>query len=472
MVRAQSQRERGASTAEYAGLVVLAALILGVVVPLVSGNLRDHLAYTLCTIFTGGRPGACEAPEAKRYKPGGCTLASSTNTYGGQVDVAFFQVGKDLTFMRTTTVDNNGKKTVTVTAVDNTSAGVGTGIGAGGHWKGANAGADATAAANLKLGIGDAWTFTGENPEQKANAFIGDIREKAALNAAGRTTIGFVPAHLYDAVAGPDIRDPDVKRFEFSVNGSGSIAAGLGLGPKDKKSAKPASAKPTSWKKRFAEKYDKRGSNGLTPNFNGYVTVDGSEKGVIEVGKNGETSATIMLSGTGAAGENHVLGGNRGTRGYTGSVKVIKDRYGRITSLDLTRMTYKGGTAQTVTTHVPITDNAGQEAVRNYLFSDLMTKEGQTALNLTWDDLAPTDPPGPDATPLEKLLYAKGRTTKQDYTYDSSQNDFGLNVKAGLKLGLGVSAGGANQRLTGAQYLGAPGADGVRRYQNYRECHQ
>lgn len=95
-------------------------------------------------------------------------MSLSTNTYGGSVDIAFFQIGKDVTFMRTTTVDNNGNKTVTITAVDNNSIGVGTGIGAGGHGGGAfNAGADAEVSADLKVGIGDSWKFTGPDAREE-----------------------------------------------------------------------------------------------------------------------------------------------------------------------------------------------------------------------------------------------------------------------------------------------------------------
>jgi len=452
--------------AEYAGLVVLAALVLGALVPVVVAPVRDYLDYTICKIFAGGDAAQCESPADKKFKPSSCMLGLSTNTYGGQVDIAFFQIGKDLTFMRTTTVDNNGNKTVTVTAVDGQSVGVGTGIGVGVHGGGVNLGADAEVNANLKIGIGDAWQFTGPDAEKQADNMIGDIREQATIDSVKHTgPLGWLAGEAYDAVAGPDIRDSDIDRYEVSVNAGGSVSAGLGLGPGNPKGKHAKNRQDPNAK-------DKRGDNGITPNASAGVAVDGTEKAVVEHNKKtGDTSTTLILSGGANANENHIWDGNRWVRNYGGMVKVTKNKDGQITALDLTRNTADGGKATWTTTHLPLTNDQDRQAVSDYLLSDAATKEGQTALNLTWDDLAPTDPPGPDANPLEKLLYEKGQTTRQNYTYDSSQKDYGATVKLGLKLGANLSIGSTDQKLTDAQYLGAPGADGKREYKNYKECH-
>ena len=477
MFRRRPGDDRGATTMEYAGVIVLAALILGVIVPVLVPPIKGHVEYALCQILHAGDASQCESPEDKNYKPKQCMLARSTNTYGASVDVLFFKVGKDLTFMRTTTVDNNGNKKVVVTAVDNTSLGVGTGIGVGVHGgKAFNIGADATIGADVKVGIGDSWTFTGKDPEGQADHFIGDIRETAAIKAVEHSGIGgWLAGHAYDAVAGPDdLPDPDIKRTEFSLNVNGGVSAGLGIGPPNKKGGKqPTQSKPKSRKQKFEDKHDKRGDNqGYSSNASGSLTVDGSEKGVIEQHKDGSSAVTLMLSGKGTGTESHVVGGHSGSLGSTGSIKVSKDKNGTITGMDLTHATIVGGKTTWTTTHLPLTNDKDRQTVANYLVSDLGTKMGQTTLNLTWDDMAPTNPPGPDANPLQKLLYEKGQTTKQDYSYDASAQSYGLDVKLGVKLGLGVNASSENQKLTSAQYLGAPGPDGIRRYRNYKECHE
>lgn len=461
---ARESRDRGASFAEYAGLIVLAALILGVMVPVFTPSIKDNVEYALCKIFHPGDPASCESPQDKKYKPDQCTTGISTNTYGGSVDIAIFSIGKDLSFIRTTSVDNNGNKTVTLTAVDSHSLGVGTGVGVGVNAGNAfNFGADASVNADLKVGIGDSWTFTGKDAEKDADGFVGDMKEQATIDSVKEDggLLGWAGGNIYDAVAGPDIPDSDITRTEFSVNAGGSATAGFGLGP---------SKKGDDGKK--AKGKDTRGDSGVSPNVKAGISVDGSEKGVIEHNKKtGETSATLILTGGASASENHGVGGNRATKEYSGRLKVTKDKDGNITSVDLTRVETSGDKSQWVTTHLPLNNDADRAAVRDYLLSDGGTQLGQSTLNLTWDDLAPTDPPGPDANPLQKLLYEKGQTTKQDFSYDSSQNDYGANVKLGLKLGANVSIGSTDQKLTDAQYLGAPGPDGKRHYVDYKECH-
>lgn len=486
----RESRDRGAGLAEYAGLIVLAALILGVLVPVIAPPVKDNVAYALCKILAGGDASKCTSPQDKKYKPNSCQLATSTDTYGGKVTVAFFEVGKDLTFVRTTTVDNNGNKKVTITAVDNTSLGVTTGIGAGGHAGPFNAGANASVGANLKVGIGDSWTFTGKKneAEDKANHFIGDVREAAGIKAVEHSGIaGWALGHAYDTVAGPDdLPDPTTSRTEFSLNGTGSVSAGLGLGLPSKKGKSngeeeppPTQSKPKSRRQKFNEKYDKRQSNratpsgsnpsGFSPSVSGSVSVNAGAKGIIEHNSDGSSAVTLQLSGKLSGSESHVVGSNNGSLGTTGAVKVTKDKNGTVTGLDLTRSTIVGGKATTTTTHLTLDNDQERQAVANNLIG---AGGSGTALNLTWDDLAPTNPPGPDANPLQKLLYDKGQTTRQTYSYNSSDQQYGLSVKYGVALGIQGGVTSEGQKLTGAQYLGAPGADGVRRYQNYKECHE
>lgn len=62
MSLARSRRDGGASTAEYAGLIVPAALVLGVLIPVVAAPLRDQLRVVLCKIRNPGGAGKCAAP--------------------------------------------------------------------------------------------------------------------------------------------------------------------------------------------------------------------------------------------------------------------------------------------------------------------------------------------------------------------------------------------------------------------------
>lgn len=486
MFLARDRREVGASTAEYAGLIVLAALILGVLVPVVSTPLRDQLRVALCKILNPGNTGKCAAPAMPQYKPNSCTLSTSTENYDGTLDVEIVEVGKGLSFVRTTTVKNNGDKEVTVTAVDNTKAGVNAGIGAGAHWgKVANAGGSGSVAAGLKLGIGDSWTFTGKKNEavNKANRYISDIKKRAVVHAAVGT--GNPLAYGADKLLGTDIRKPDIRRYELSVNGSGTVSGGLGLGinGKSSKAPKPPNNKPKSWRKRFNEKHDKRApwNGSYSGSLGGSVSIDGSAKAIVERysiknpdNPNG-TAVTFQVSGNASANGSYFIGGKKWNGSITGSIKATKDKNGRLISLDLTRTTASAGnsagTAQTTTTHVPIANDADRQAVSSLLGD---TGNGQVGLNLNWDDFSPATPPGADASPFKKLIYQKGQVTRQNYTYDPRQNSYSGGFKAGPEAtgAIDFTHGKDNRKLTGAQYLGAPGADGFRHYQNYEECNK
>lgn len=486
MFLARDRREAGASTAEYAGLIVLAALILGVLVPVVATPLRDQLSAALCKIFHPGAAGKCAAPATRQYKPDRCTLSTSTENYDGTLDVEIVEVGKGLSFVRTTTVKNNGDKEVTVTAVDNTKAGVNAGIGVGEHGgKALNAGGDASAAANLKLGIGDSWTFTGKGNEavNKANSYISDIRKRAVVHSAVGS--GNPLAYGADKLLGTDIRNPDIRRYELSVNGSGTVSAGLGLGinGKSSKAPKPPSNQPKSWRKRFNEKHDKRApyTENYNGNLGGSVSVDASAKAIVErySSKNPDnpngSAVTFEVGGNASAKGSYIIGGKKWNGSITGSIKATKDKNGRLISLDLTRTTASAGNsvgkAQTTTTHVPIENDADRRAVASLLGD---TASGQVGLNLNWDDFSPATPPGADASPFKKLIYQKGQVTRQDYTYNPQQSSYGGGFKAGPEAtgALDFTHSKDDRKLTGSQYLGAPGADGFRHFQNYAECNK
>jgi hypothetical protein len=84
--------------------------------------------------------------------------------------------------------------------------------------------------------------------------------------------------------------------------------------------------------------------------------------------------------------------------------------------------------------------------------------------------MAPTKDPGPDADPLSRLLYEKGRTSKVNYEYDQQDPSYGANVKLGLKVGVGVNISNSSRKVKDAQYLGAPNQGGTRDYKKYQEC--
>ncbi|MEU8122744.1 hypothetical protein AB0C21_28875 [Spirillospora sp. NPDC049024] len=466
----ERRSDTGASAKEYAALIMVGALVMGILFAVVSpGTFGADVEYALCKLFSAD-DSQCESRNDKALKPS-CTSTLSSESYGGSVDVAIFSIGRDYGFLKFTTIGPDGKKEVRVVAIKGVNGGVGTGVGVGINFgKALNLGADASVDAKLKVGAGDGWVFTGPDAEKNANKFMGDIKEQYSIDAVKENggLLGQVGGNIYDYFAGPDIPESDIKRYEGQLDVSGSLTAGLGIGPKDKPEYKGKHRKE-DWKDKIP---DSRGSNGITPNLNAYVGINGTEKVIYEDNKKtGDSSMTFILSGEANYGENHLFPGAQGRANATGSMTVTKGKDGKIKSVSFTQVHILNGKATTITTTLPINTDAERSTLTDYLLNPFNTGgPGGQVLSLTWDDMAPTEPPGPNAHPLQKLLYDKGKTSRVNYDYDQSDASYGASVKLGLKLGGNVAISNSNRQVTDAQYLGAQGPGGTREWKDFKEC--
>ncbi|MEU4827521.1 hypothetical protein AB0H37_37145 [Actinomadura sp. NPDC023710] len=462
--------DAGASAMEYAALALVGALVLGVLLTIASpGMFGADVEYAICRLFSKD-PGQCESRQDKALKPD-CTATLASESYGGSADVAIFSVGRDYGFMRFTTIGPDGRKEIKIVAVKGVSGGVGTGVGVGlNGGKLFNVGADASVDAKLKVGAGDGWMFSGPDAEKKADKFMGDIKEQYSIDAVKENggLLGAIGGNVYDAFAGPDIPDPDIERYEGQLDVSGSLTAGLGVGLKDKPEYKGKHREET-WKDKVP---DSRGSNGVTPNINAYVGINGGEKVIYEDNrKTGDRSMTFILSGEANYGENHLLPGAQGRANASGSMTLTTDRNGKIKGVSFTQAHIVNGRATTITTTLPISTDDERSTLAEYLLNPLNTGgPGGRLLSLTWDDMAPTEPPGPGAHPLQRLLYDKGRTARVDYDYDQSDASYGASVKVGLKVGANVAVSNSDRQVTDARYLGAQGPGGTREWKDFKEC--
>lgn len=230
----RSHRDIGEGSVSYFVVILLiASVTAAVLVTGLGGQIMERITYAICVAANAGDESKCESPEDLAMRPT-CTTNLSSDSYSGTVEVLIFDVGRDYSFMRTTTIDpQTGERKIRITAIKGGSAGVGTGLGVGVNGGNLfNAGVDASADARVRLGIGDAWEFTGPNAEAEADAFEADIREQYGIDAVKENggLFGWVGGSVYDAVAGPDIPDPDINRYEAELDLSASLTAGLGVG--------------------------------------------------------------------------------------------------------------------------------------------------------------------------------------------------------------------------------------------------
>jgi len=450
MPRLTERREAGSASAEYAAVLVLAALILAALVVVVPNPLGENLQYEICKIFHPKNPEACESPADKEYKPETCTTGISADTYGADIDVAIFRVGKGVTFFKVKTSD--GK--VRVYGLENAKGGVQARAGAGLHWgKAFNIGGDASADATLNLTMGDGWTF---DSEEEADKFIGDVKQQTSAHAVEHSAgpLGWLGGKIYEQFAvSDDLPEPNIKRYAISVDGNAAGTLGLGFGPKSKGGG---------------SKRDGRGEKGIYPNVNAYASINANEKAILEQDSDtGTSKVTFRLDGTGRAGENHATPDGHEASGMSrGEMTLTYDKNGDLTGLDLAQTHAAGDGSTITTTHLPI-DN---EADRQTVYDHLLTHAGTDAMLLNFSDMAPTDPPGEDASPMDKLLYNEGQTSKVDYDYGSDADSYGGFLGLGVDLGAAWNMTSLNEDATGGKYLGAPDADGHRRWKNFKEC--
>lgn len=457
----------GVSTVEWvAGLLIVAGMVTAMVTLTVPQSVRDGVEAAICEVFSAGGSGDCQTPQEQArdedFRPDVCTTASSTWRGDVWASVLIFKVGEDLTFMQSTDSDGN----VTVTAVNGQSGGVE--IVAGGEIQagGSSPGGSASTGASLRIAAGDGWVFESQD---EADEFIDDIRRRAVAEAIvpGPTGLGgFVVGGLEtigDAVGAEgivddvlgDVPDPDIHQQELEISANGALGAALG-GPRLDRQIE-----------------DGRPEVGIDPNTaRAYVNVDASAK-VIRTQNDEEntTSTTFQLRGGARAGADAVgIDQQEARASAQGAVTLTEGPDGELQSLTLTQTTIINDRSTVTTTELPVDTEAERDIVRDYLTDPGNAGPLGPTLQLTWDDMAPTRDPGPDASPLQRLLYEQGQTQRVNYSYDSHNTPFGARAGEGVQVGAGFNVLSSDQEVTDAEYLGAPGANGTRPFRDFTEC--
>ncbi|MEW2352531.1 hypothetical protein [Spirillospora sp. NPDC029432] len=471
----RTRDERGEGATGYMSALLLIALIAAVVVSAnFGGSLVDGIKYAICRVFSAAGLADCETPADRALRPS-CLTNLETGSYGGNIEVLIIRVGKDYSFLRTTSIAPDGTKTVTVIGVKGKTGGVGTGIGAGINIGNViNLGADALAEAKVRLGTGDGWQFTGPDAEKKADDLMGQLQEQFGIDAVKENGgfLGQIGGTIYDAVAGPDLPEPNIRRYEGEFDLYAGVWAMAGVGPKDPKGRHRKPDRHTDPRgPQEPDPKDSRGTDSINPNAAAWAAVDGNERAILEINeRTGDTSVTMMLRGEANYGANWGANGPQGRHAATGAITLTRDKNGKLSKVTFAQTHIVNGTATVVTTTLPLETDADRLAVASGLLDPREGGPSGQLLSLTWDDMAPTRDPGPDASPLQRLLYEKGTTSKVDYEYDQTDALYGASVKLGLRLGVNAAISDSTRRATGAQYLGAPTPAGTRPYLDQPEC--
>ena len=181
MLRRALRDQRGITSSDYAGILVLVAVIFGVFFAAdIDGKVGPGVKKAICQILGGE---SCAQEVAGEPEP--CLVGQSTTSANANVFVAFIQIDKDSILIREDFSDGSSKFTI----VDNTEA-------AGELFAGAKAkvgklGADLSAEALAGVGLAGGRVFEFDNQEdadafqeqvQAAGGFDGILRDLASYN--------------------------------------------------------------------------------------------------------------------------------------------------------------------------------------------------------------------------------------------------------------------------------------------------
>lgn len=470
LARAAHPSDRGASTLETLGIVVVAAL-------LVTGVTFSMAAYpgmittALCrfTAAVGLGPGGCEGGDSQAedpvtdddFRPPVCMLYEESEQYSAEFKVWFFTFGENSGFI----VQEFADGSVRVTATD------GAGIGAGGSVSsstfdagklgdGDNAGLDIDLGGGVKFSYGDTWVFDDRDQWEEMEEQLDDyLLQQEMLKHEG----GVWAAKSMGWKEQP--KDPEVSyvRTELEL----SLEAALGL-------RDPLGPAGPKGEQEF-----------LDPNVG--LTLEAKAGGAVIVETNhdtGDQSWTYEVSGSAAAGAEVVVGQGSVQGAVKGAFTVTRGEDGDVTQLvfqstrevgvsgGLGNDTFDqagGSTGRTetdsyvTTTTLDVTDE-NRDLVDTWLAE---RNDAGVALTLPFGAMEPRDP---SDDPFLQLMYEEATMSQLTYHNVKDKTEFEAAIKKGWEFGFAVSAENATASLTDANFLGAPGQDGTRVILPDTEC--
>lgn len=433
MLRRVHRDQRGITSSDYAGILVVVSLVF---LALFALNLDEKVApavdEAVCTILGGESCG--EEPVAQ--VPEKCLIGKSTTSANANVFIAFVQIDKDSILIREDFSDGSSKFTI----VDNTEA-------AGELFAGAKAkvgklGADLSAEALAGAGLAGGRVFEFDNQDdadafqesvQAAGGFDGILRDLASYNdeipfVGWDNPLGGIDDWALDQLGVDDNGDlptPTETYMEGKafLNGTAKGGAGVGVIDGELKGfiegagvVKVVSSGKNKGDVTFTVKLNADANGGLTAGVLG-----GGIKGQLGF------SAQITLDAqNGYKPDKLVLKGNAGYTGSLSTQAILEgdDLEDLAKGLEKVTLSDSQGTGQglEVSAELDLKDPDNLDATLRAL-----TSQGQ------------------DVVPLALALNDKGKLGFDTYDLDTSETE------GSIKVGLGVGGGGGGSASSETQ---------------------
>lgn len=468
----RDETDRGAGTAEYLGIVVLAVVLVGASV-VGASTVTPRWAEAFCrlvAVVEGAGGGGCVAPtvptqaDDEDFHPGVCMLSETSEKYSAEVKIWFFKLSDSSGFI----VQEFSDGTVRATLTDGAGIGVSGNLGsktfdAGKLGDGDNAGAEVSLGADLKFEYGSTWQFDSKQQWESMREQLDDylvqqeqMKGEAALGVSiyNWLTDGWVEAP----------KDPRITYSKITLEAALKASAGTRI---------PGTSKDEDGNDKLID--PKLGVNGSLTAGGSVIVMNDAEAGT--------KSYTYELTGKATLGGSMVVGHATGEGSVTGAFTTTYDKDGNLAqiafksayeiggNLALGNNTFKSASGKladgetrsvVTTTKLDVTD-ANRALVEEWIDSNAA---GET-FTLPFGAMIPERP---SDDPFMQLMYEKAKLSQVSYHNVKDSWEFGAAVKKGWEFGFNVSAEEATATKTDASFLGAPGQDGTRQLVDDAKC--
>lgn len=458
-------RDAGASAIEYAALVGIGSILIGMLVLMMPNPVLPAVKKALCEMFGSN----CEAPDYN-YKPptSACITGSDSKKVGYSITAFSVKFGQNFQFVKIKYAD--GSTRIMIVPADyklGAEAEIGAKLQFGKGSFGGDLGAKVEGSVNFKYG--DTWVFPND---KAADDWLDDVKWDLARKEAETLSPGL---WAFDKITGwePKTRDPEITQWEVGAEGVFKVASALGNLTTNTSGEKKVKDIATG-----LELEGKAGDAALVTTDRSGSAKDGYPK----------TTYTFQVKGS-IKGGAKVLGyGTGGEATYLGQTRMTFDKDGRLASITwLTtqesnssqnlknpgKKTGSGtGTDKQVTTTATTVnfDDSNRAIGERWIRDNSFMMPFQTLRNAVDENGAVVSKdPGPNADPLDRLIYERGLVSRNVYAGNVDEFKIAAELAAEIKFGIEGGYEGETQQIADSQYLGPP-QNGVRTFQQWPEC--
>ncbi|WP_030527489.1 hypothetical protein LG324_08690 [Phycicoccus jejuensis] len=480
--------ERGATAAEYVGIVLLVGVVIAALALTVNSSAVNPEIRRAWCLITGAGGGGCDGgsteagpedtPTDEDFEPDKCRIHETGDKYSSVIKIGFIKIGENAGFVVTEYSDG----TVTMMATNGSEIGATGGFGADAAWGQLEAGAKIDFGGGLKFDYGSTWNF-----ESKAQA--DSFRKQLDDYLFDQWSMTHPVCGMGVCVPRPvkGVKPPPVPSTTFGgIAVTGEVNAQLGI------SATTGTAPLTE-----AKMTEQNVSGALSADSKWTVTND--NKGTPDDARDDtRTYVTAMTLNPKLTAQIGLATGGYGSM-VGMSLAITKNADGKITQVKIVSTsevtdssggkgggtvsngsgddkTSGGGSISGGTTDgdVVVTENVlaldPSDAATQQVVTDWLGGSG----NYEWPglvSLGAVDPSVADPSdPFAMLMHTDATSSTVAYDKVTDVQGFALNVKFGLAFGADFSMESSETTATEAAYLGAPRPDGTRPVVPYEAC--